>query len=83
MGLTKIKDRSRATDYWSVHSQLNKVQMHIYPVTTSKKPVVKVIVMSSRCLQPPPSVISFVFAMYTSTFIRPGASPLHQSPIPS
>ena len=63
MGLTKIKDRSRtATDYLSVHSQLNKVHMHIYPITTSKKPVVKVIVMSSRCLhQLSPSLISLVF----------------------
>jgi len=58
MVLIKVKDRSRATDYLSVPTELNKVQMHIYPITTSKKPVVKVIIMSSRCLhQLSPSVI--------------------------
>jgi hypothetical protein len=41
------------SDHLSAHSQLDKVQMHIYPITTSKKPVVKVIVMSSRCLHQP------------------------------
>jgi hypothetical protein len=47
------------SDHLSAHSQLDKVQMHIYPITTLKEPVVKVIVMSSRCvLQYPLSIIS-------------------------
>jgi hypothetical protein len=81
IGLTKVGYRSRAITCQCIVR--NKVHMHIYIITTSKKPVVKVIVMSSRCLhQSPPSIISsfpcirldsqtrrFTFAPVTSPFL--------------